>query len=101
MPSKNLTSGSTFMKFAKNEVIDLGSVSNLLRLPYTPSVPSKFLNDEKFARIKFLDGISGISMLDQTIKEVENENEVTANTLKAVARHFLSGLKDAALNWIA
>ena len=96
----NLTSGSTFMKFAKNEVIDLGSVSNLLRLPYTPSVPSKFLNDEKYARIKFLDGISGISMLDQTIKEVENENEVTANTLKAVARHFLSGLKDTALNWI-
>ena len=39
-------------------------------------------------------------MLDQTIKEVENENEVTANTLKAVARHFLSGLKDTALNWI-
>ena len=38
-----------------------------------------------------------MSMLDQTIKEMMDK--VLANTLGAIARHFLSCLKDAALKW--
>ena len=45
-----------------------------------------------------LESISGISMLEHTIKEIEDD--VLANTLKAIAKHFLSSMKDSALNWI-
>ena len=94
----NLTSGSNFLKWAKNEVLDLENVSRIFSLPYVPFVPVKYLNEEKIARAKLLECISGISMLDQTIKETKDK--LLANTLGAIARHFLSCLKDAALKWL-
>ena len=94
-----LTQDSEFSKWAKNEHLDLDQVSSILRLPYIPHVPVKYLNDEKVARAKLIECISGISMLEQTTKEIEDE--VLSNTLKAIAKHFLSSLKDSALNWIS
>ena len=94
-----LTQDSEFAKWAKNETLDLENVSSILRLPYVPHVPVKYLNEEKFARAKMIECISGISMLEQTITEIEDE--VLANTLKAIAKHFLSSLKDSALNWFS
>ena len=79
--------------------MDLENVSSILRLPYIPHVPVKYLNEEKVARAKLIECISGISMLEQTTKE--KQDEVLTNTLKAIAKHFLSSLKDSALNWIS
>ena len=93
-----LTSESDFAKFAKSEVLDLHATARNLRLPYHIHVPNKYLLEEKNSRLRLLEYISGLGMLDSIIKSIES-NTPLVDALKATARHQVSFLKDFALTW--
>ena len=93
-----LTSDSDFSKFAKAETLDLHATARNLRLPYHIHVPNKYLLEEKTTRLRLLDYISGLGMLDSIIRSIDS-NTPLVDALKATARHQVSFLKEFALTW--
>ena len=94
----NLTSNSDYLKWAKNEVINLKQASEALLLKWMIFVPPKQLQAEKLARKMLVEHISGLGMLNRNIKETKDPRQ--ASGLQATAKQFLAILKDLTLKWV-
>ena len=90
---------SDYLKFAKDDVIDLSKEARNLKLHrFQLYVIPKLLNEEKITKRTFLSGISGLAMMDKNIAAATDPSQ--QSSLAATARHFLALLKDLACKWI-
>ena len=95
----NFADDSDFLKFAKDEVIDLSKASREIKSQTIQLyVSSKLLNEEKVAKRIFLSAIYGQAMMDRNIAAATEPNQ--QSSLAATARHYLAILKELACKWI-
>ena len=95
----NLTDHS-YLEWAKHEKLKAAQFSQEVLLPFTPSIPNKFLETECAYRAQLVDSISGLSMLDSLAKKVKHDVS-THSAVESIARHYLSLLSDTTLRWIS
>ena len=95
----NFTDESDYLKFAKDEIIDLRKAAQGLKIfRYPIYVHPKLLQAERSAKRSLIECISGLAMLERNIAESKDPSQ--ASSLSATARHFLSILKDITCRWI-
>ena len=95
----NFTSESDYLKFAKDETINLKTASAALKIySFVIHVHPKILQTEKSARKVLIECISGLAMLDRNITEIKDPSQ--ASSLSATARQFLSILKEITSKWL-
>ena len=95
----NFSDDSDYLKFAKDDIIDLKKAAGSLHIyRYTINVHTTLLQAEKSTRRSLIECISGLAMLDRNIAEAKDSSQ--ASSLSATARQFLSILKDITGRWI-
>ena len=94
----HFTKENDFSKFASSDFVDLNEASRKLEIRGTIWVPKQYLTEEKSTRIRLVEYISNLGMLDGIINKVE-ANSPLQEALKANARHSLSFLKDYTDVW--
>lgn len=87
-----------FKVFASGDFLDLNEASRKLEIRGTIWVPKPYLVEEKNTRIRFLEYVSNLGMLEGIISKVE-PNSPLSEALKATSRHSLSFLKDYSDLW--
>ena len=90
----------SYLEWAKHEKLQATQFSKEVLLPFTPSIPNKFLETECAYRAQLVDSISGLSMLDSLAKKVKHDVS-THTAVEAIARHYLSLLSGTTLRWIS
>ena len=95
----NFSDDSDYLKFAKDDTIDLKKTTCSLEIYlYTIHIHPKLLQAERSTRRCLIECISGLAMLDRNIAETKDPSQ--ASSLSATARQFLSILKDITGRWI-